>query len=78
MSNIYGGRGLEIAAGEGAVVRDAKGRSYVDFLCGNGSALFGHCHPVLAEAAEKALSSPWTSSPSLISASRDQLRSALS
>ena len=78
MSNIYGGRGLEIAAGAGAVVRDAKGRSYVDFLCGNGSALFGHCHPVLAEAAEKALSSPWTSSPSLISAPRDQLRSALS
>jgi acetylornithine/LysW-gamma-L-lysine aminotransferase len=78
MSNIYGGRGLEIAAGAGAIVRDARGRSYVDFLCGNGSALFGHCHPVLTEAARKALSSPWTISPGLISVARDELRSVLS
>jgi acetylornithine/LysW-gamma-L-lysine aminotransferase len=78
VSHLYGGRGLEIASGVGAVVRDAEGRSYVDFLCGNGSALFGHCHPVLMEAARKALSSPWAISPGLVSSARDELRGVLS
>jgi acetylornithine/LysW-gamma-L-lysine aminotransferase len=78
VSSIYGGRGLELVAGQGAVVRDAKGETWIDFLCGNGSALFGHCHPVLVEAAQKALPSPWTISSSLISGARDGLREALS
>ncbi|MDR1731890.1 MAG: aminotransferase class III-fold pyridoxal phosphate-dependent enzyme [Synergistaceae bacterium] len=78
MSGLYGSRGLEIVEGRGAVVRDSTGKSYVDFLCGNGSALFGHTHPVLVEAAQKALLSPWTISPSLISSSRDGLRKVLS
>jgi acetylornithine/LysW-gamma-L-lysine aminotransferase len=78
MSGIYGGRGLEIIAGAGAVAQDAKGKRYVDFLCGNGSALFGHCHPVLMEAAQKALSSPWMVSPGLVNAARDGLRGVLS
>ena len=77
MSDIYGGRGLEIVSGEGALVRDSSGRTHIDFLCGNGSALFGHCHPVLTEAAVKALSSPWTISPGLLSAARDHFRNAL-
>ena len=74
MWNIYGGRGLEIASGSGAWVTDAQGSRYADFLCGNGSALFGHCHPVLVEAAQKALLSPWTVSPGLVSTPRDNLR----
>ncbi|MCL2009039.1 MAG: aminotransferase class III-fold pyridoxal phosphate-dependent enzyme [Synergistaceae bacterium] len=77
MSGIYGGRGLEIASGEGALVRDSSGKTHIDFLCGNGSALFGHCHPVLTEAAVKAARSPWTISPGLVSAARDGFRKAL-
>jgi acetylornithine/LysW-gamma-L-lysine aminotransferase len=74
VSNIYGGRGLEIAWGRGASVTDAQGRRYVDFLCGNGAALFGHCHPALVEAAQKALLSPWVASPGLVNSARDNLR----
>ena len=78
MSNIYGSRGLEIAKGQGAVAQDASGKSYIDFLCGNGSALFGHCHPVLVETAQKAVLSPWTVSPGLVCKARDDLRHVLS
>jgi acetylornithine/LysW-gamma-L-lysine aminotransferase len=74
VSNIYGGRGLEIVSGRGASVTDAQGVCYVDFLCGNGSALFGHCHPVLMEAAQKALHSLWAASPGLVNSARDNLR----
>jgi acetylornithine/LysW-gamma-L-lysine aminotransferase len=77
VSNLYGGRKLEIASGSGAEVTDAEGRRYIDFLCGNGSALFGHGHPVLMEAARKALLSPWTTSPGLLCAARDELRKNL-
>jgi len=77
VSNIYGGRGLAIVSGSGAEVRDAEGKPYIDFMCGNGSALFGHCHPVLMDAAQKALTSPWTVSPGLINAVRDELRGIL-
>ena len=77
MSNIYGGRGLEIVSGEGAIANDPSGKEYIDFLCGNGSALFGHCHPVLTEAAVKAARSPWTISPGLVSTARDDFRKAL-
>ena len=77
MSNLYGGRGLEIVSGEGAIVRDSTGKTHIDFLCGSGSALFGHCHPVLMDAAIKAISSPWTVSPGLVSAPRDNFRKVL-
>ena len=77
MSNIYGGRGLEIVSGEGALIRDSSGKTHIDFLCGNGSALFGHCHPVLTEAALKAARCPWTISPGLVSAARDEFRQVL-
>ena len=78
MSNIYGGRGLEITGGSGAEVTDSSGKRYIDFLCGNGSALFGHCHPVLTEAAHKALNSPWTCSTGLVNSVRDNFRGILS
>jgi acetylornithine/LysW-gamma-L-lysine aminotransferase len=78
MSNIYGGRGLEIACGSGAEVKDSSGKNYIDFLCGNGSELFGHCHPTLKEAALKALNFPWTCSPGLLNSARDKFRSILS
>jgi acetylornithine/LysW-gamma-L-lysine aminotransferase len=77
MSHVYGGRGLEIASGSGAEVTDTQGRRYVDFLCGNGTALFGHCHPVLTAVAEKALRLPWTTSLAFVNTARDNLRKNL-
>ena len=79
MSNIYGGRGVGIVSGQGAEVKDSSGKRYIDFLCGNGSSLFGHCHPVLTEAARNALSFPWGSSqPGMLNSARDSFRSILS
>ena len=78
MSNIYGGRGLEITSGSGAEIKDSSGKNYIDFLCGNGSELFGHCHPVLVDAAQKAVNFPWTCSPGLLNSARDNFRSILS
>lgn len=77
MSDIYGGRGLEIVSGDGALIRDSLGKTHIDFLCGSGSALFGHCHPVLMEAAARAIRSPWTTSPGLLSTARDNFRKVL-
>ncbi|MCL1875446.1 MAG: aminotransferase class III-fold pyridoxal phosphate-dependent enzyme [Synergistaceae bacterium] len=78
MSNIYGGRGLEISSGIGAEVKDSSGKYYIDFLCGNGSELFGHCHPALMKAAHEALNYPWTCSPGLQNTARDGFRKILS
>ena len=78
MSNIYGGRGIDIKSGFGAEIKDSSGKNYIDFLCGNGAELFGHCHPVLMEAAHKALNFPWTCSPGLLNSARDTFRSILS
>ena len=78
MSNIYGGRGIEIVSGSGTEVKDNAGKNYIDFLCANGSLLFGHCHPALTEAAHNALSFPWGCSPGLLNPAKDSLRSILS
>jgi len=78
MSIVYGGRGIEIASGLGAEVKDSAGKNYIDFLCGNGSSLFGHCHPALTEAAHNALSSPWGSTPGLGNSARDEFLGILS
>ena len=50
MSVLYGNRGLSIVDGKGATVIDSEGRSYLDFLCGHGAALFGPAHPDLVSA----------------------------
>ncbi len=59
-TSLYGGRSLEIVAGEGVTVRDRSGREYIDFLCGHGAALFGHGHPDLRAALVEASALPWT------------------
>ena len=78
MSGIYGSRGLTVVSGAGATVRDDKGREYLDFYCGSGAALFGHCHPVLVEALRKAAESPWTVGPGMGSPARDAFRQRIS
>lgn len=44
-----------IVEGEGARVRDATGKEYVDFLIGSGPMLIGHRHPAVTEAVREQL-----------------------
>jgi acetylornithine/LysW-gamma-L-lysine aminotransferase len=77
MSMIYGSRKIEITKGEGAVVFDSQGKEYTDFMCGHGAALFGHAHPVLVEALQKASELPWTLGVGFNSPAREKFRSEL-
>lgn len=47
-SLIKGVYPTHIVAAKGAEVRDERGKTYVDFICGLGSNLFGYGHPKLA------------------------------
>lgn len=78
MSLIYGSRKIEITGGKGAVVWDSQGKEYTDFMCGHGAALFGHAHPVLVEALQKASELPWTLGVGFNSPSREKFRAELS
>ena len=77
MSGIYGSRGISIASGKGASVRDSEGREYLDFYCGSGAALFGHAHPVLKQALVEAAELPWTIGLGMGSAVRDSFKARL-
>lgn len=44
-----------LARGQGAVVEDVDGQSYIDFVCGLGATSLGHRHPALLAAAQEAL-----------------------
>lgn len=46
---------LTIVRGEGARITDADGHEYVDFLGEYTAGLYGHSHPVIVEAIQKAL-----------------------
>ena len=50
MMNNYGTPSLALVRGEGAVVWDEAGRSYVDFLAGIAVNVLGHAHPAVVEA----------------------------
>ena len=78
MSGIYGSRGISIASGKGATVRDSEGREYLDFYCGSGAALFGHAHPALKQALVEASELPWTIGLGMGSAVRDSFKARLS
>src|SRR6478735_12073444 len=45
--------GLALEGGDNAVVIDADGNRYLDFVAGIGVASIGHGHPALAEALQK-------------------------
>jgi acetylornithine/LysW-gamma-L-lysine aminotransferase len=47
---VYPKRDLTLVRGEGAVVWDDAGRSYIDCAAGTGVACLGHAHPVVVEA----------------------------
>jgi acetylornithine/N-succinyldiaminopimelate aminotransferase len=49
--NTYGDRyGLALVRGEGALLYDAEGREYLDFLAGLAVTSLGHSHPAVARA----------------------------
>ncbi|MBX9918831.1 MAG: acetylornithine transaminase [Mycolicibacterium frederiksbergense] len=50
MMNNYGTPPLALAAGDGAVVTDTDGKSYLDLLSGIAVNLLGHRHPAVIEA----------------------------
>lgn len=60
MQGLYGSRGITLSGGHGAIVEDVNGNAYIDFYCGSGAALFGHCHPYLVKALKEASEKPWT------------------
>ena len=49
----YGVQPGFIASAKGCRVTDVDGRSYIDFLCGNGPILLGYRHPEVEEAARR-------------------------
>jgi LysW-gamma-L-lysine/LysW-L-ornithine aminotransferase len=49
-SGVYVKRPLTIVRGEGALLYDDTGRSYIDLAGGQGSANLGHCHPAVVAA----------------------------
>jgi acetylornithine/LysW-gamma-L-lysine aminotransferase len=77
LSSLYGGRGVALASGRGSRVRDSDGREYIDFFNGHGAALFGHAHPVLVSALERAAGGIWSSGAGFESAVREELAEAL-
>src|SRR5690348_1751806 len=53
MMNNYGTPPLVLASGDGAVVTDVEGKSYVDLLGGIAVNVLGHRHPAVIEAVSK-------------------------
>ncbi len=52
---LYGKRGITLVRGEGAIVWDDKGKSYIDCTAGQGVAIVGHsCKPVVEAIARQA------------------------
>ena len=47
---------LVVTHGEGAVIHDTAGRSYIDFLLGSGPMILGHAHPEVVEAVTRQVS----------------------
>ncbi len=47
---------LVVTHGEGAMIYDASGREYIDFLLGSGPMILGHGHPAVVEAVTRQIS----------------------
>lgn len=56
MMNNYGTPPLALASGQGAVVTDVDGKSYVDLLGGIAVNVLGHGHPTVIEAVHRQMS----------------------
>ncbi len=49
---------ITILSAQAICVRDMEGRDYIDCLTGAGALALGHSHPVVDEAAQRALRDP--------------------
>ncbi len=56
LMNNYGTPAVALVRGQGAVVEDADGKSYIDFLGGIAVNILGHAHPAIIEAVTEQLS----------------------
>ena len=77
LSSLYGGRGIALTHGVGSHVFDSADRGYIDFFNGHGASLFGHSHPLLTEALERAAKGVWTSGAGFESPVREKLADEL-
>lgn len=57
--HTYGRYPVEFVSGDGAVLVDAAGNEYLDFLAGIGCACLGHAHPALVAALQDQASKLW-------------------
>ena len=53
MQNTYGAPSIALVSGKGLVVKDADGKSYLDFLGGIATNVLGHAHPAIVKAVTK-------------------------
>jgi acetylornithine aminotransferase len=56
MMNNYGTPSLSLSSGDGALITDVDGNSYLDLLGGIAVNVLGHCHPAVVEAVTKQMS----------------------
>ena len=57
--HTYGRLPVEFVSGSGAVLVDAGGNEYLDFLAGIGSVSMGHAHPALVKALQEQAAKVW-------------------
>ena len=53
LQSNYGTPTIELVSGKGAVVKDAKGVAYLDFLAGIATNVLGHAHPAVVKAVSR-------------------------
>jgi acetylornithine aminotransferase len=53
LQSNYGSPTIELVSGKGAVVKDAKGIAYLDFLAGIATNVLGHAHPSVVKAVSR-------------------------
>jgi acetylornithine/N-succinyldiaminopimelate aminotransferase len=53
LQSNYGTPAIELVSGKGAVVKDAKGVAYLDFLAGIATNVLGHAHPAVVKAVSR-------------------------
>ena len=56
LQNNYGKPSITLVKGQGVVVTDADGKSYLDFLGGIATSILGHAHPAIVKAVTKQVS----------------------
>ncbi len=56
IQNNYGAPSIALVSGKGLVVKDADGKSYLDFLGGIATNILGHAHPAIVKAVTKQVS----------------------